>query len=273
MKKLMALLMASLLMGACTQGDTGTAASTTTTTAASESAVAAQAQQPTYLVAALSTFPPFVFRDEHGQFMGFDVDVLKAIGQKEGFDVTYMVNPWDGIFDTLATDKRHIVSTAVVITPERQQIVDFSDPYFQSSRLALVTDPNLKTFDDLKGKRFVTQSGTSNEPILREYFGDKIDMIGVETQYMEIKELLAGKVDVAFDDSGVMQYYLQQLAEKDKIHGIQHPTYPGDNFGFAVKKGNTELLAKINNGLKTIKQDGTYDAIYVKWFGIKPTDK
>lgn len=225
------------------------------------------ATKENYIVAALSTFPPFVSRDETGDFIGFDVDILKAIGEREGFEVTYLVHPWKGIFDTLEEGTHQIISSAVVITPERQQLADFSDPYFQSSRMALVTDTNLQSFDQLKGKRFVTQAGTSNEPILREYFGEDIDLIGVETQYQEIKELLAGHVDVAFDDSGVISYYAKQLAENGRTHAIKHPTYPGDDFGFAVKRGNRELLDKINRGLKAIRQDGTYARIYKKWFG------
>lgn len=200
-----------------------------------------------------------------GQVEGFDVDVLNAIGEKRGFKVKFLVTPWEGIFETVTSGSRDIISTALVITPERQKIVDFSDPYFTSGRMAVVVDPSLKSFEQLRGKRFVTQAGTSNMPILENFLGSKENITGIDTQYQEIKALLSGEADVAFDDSGVMQYYIAQDKSKS-LHAIPYNDYPGDEFGFAVKPGRTDLLNEINMGLKEIKADGTYQKIYNKYF-------
>lgn len=223
------------------------------------------ANAPTYNVATISTFTPFIFRNEYGNSVGFDVDILKAIGQKEGFKVNYLVVPWEEIFDKVNTENYDIISSAVVITPEREKLVDFSTPYIESGRMAVVKkDLKDKKIQDLKDLKFAVQAGTSNEPIVEEIVSNKNNIIPVNTQYMTIQQLMSGEADVAFDDSRVMQYYVSQNPD---LYGIPYEEYPGDKLGFAVKKGNQKLLQQINDGLQKIIADGTYAKIYKQWFG------
>lgn len=259
-----------LMLGLIACGDDSSSASNaesqTTTQALPESTDVVDG--PTYNVATISTFTPFIFRDERGQTIGFDVDILKAIGKKEGFNVVYLVVPWEGIFDTIRSGSHDILSSAVVITPERQQLVDFSNPYIDSGRMAVVKQ-NLKdrSIEELANLKFVTQGGTSNIPILESLVTNPDNIITVPTQFLEIQKVLLGEADVAFDDSRVMQYYVAQYPE---LHGVNFDAYPGDQFGFGVKKGRRDLLNKINQGLAKIKADGTYEKIYQKWFGVSP---
>lgn len=279
MRLLLPTLVASVtlaLMGCNKSNDANVEASATASETQNSASAEAEtssnlpADAPVYNVATISTFTPFVFRDENGKTIGFDVDILKAVGEKEGFGVNYLVVPWDGIFNTVNTDSHDIISSAIVITPERQQLVDFSQPYIDSGRMAVVkSDLKDSTIEQLADKKFVTQAGTSNVPILEGLVSDPANISGVDTQYLEIQGVLSGKADVAFDDSRVMQYY---VANNPDLYGIEYKDYPGDEFGFAVKKGNKELLEKINNGLDEIKKDGTYNVIYKKWFGQEPTN-
>lgn len=233
------------------------------------------ADAPTYLVATIQSFPPFVMRNEVGTYEGFDVDVMDAIGVQQGFRVNFLPQPWATALPSLDTDERDIVATGVVITPERKEKYDFSDPYLDTGWLAVMKEQSGKakitSFNDVFSDPktiFVTQADAAGVPELKKHLADKPNTIKeVDSQYLEIKSVLAGEADVAFDIERVLQYYVVSAGDKG-LYGITDPAAQRDEFGFAVKKGRPDdLLKKINAGLAAIKADGTYQKIYEKWYG------
>lgn len=233
------------------------------------------ADAPTYLVATIQSFPPFVMRNEVGTYEGFDVDVMDAIGVQQGFRVNFLPQPWATALPSLDTDERDIVATGVVITPERKEKYDFSDPYLDTGWLAIMKEQpgkaKLTSFNDIFSDPktvFVTQADAAGVPELKKHLADKPNTIKeVDSQYLEIKSVLAGEADVAFDIERVLQYYVVTAGDKG-LYGITDPAAQRDEFGFAVKKGRPDdLLKKINAGLAAIKADGTYQKIYEKWYG------
>lgn len=229
------------------------------------------ADAPNYLVAVDATYAPLAFRDETGQAIGFDVDILTAIGKNQGFRLTFIPTLWDGIFSTLTNGERDIVAGGVTITPQRQQIMDMSKPYLDSPTLIVHTDTvRVQRFDDLQDLSVGVQADSVFEAKLR----DLHDSNGSRNTYAEkslfvaFKALLNGKVQAVIGDAPVLRYHLAEYHDLGKAFRRFEYTPDGqvDTFGFAVKQGNHALLNQINLGLRNIRADGEYDKIYAKWF-------
>ncbi|TJZ71014.1 basic amino acid ABC transporter substrate-binding protein [Chitiniphilus eburneus] len=228
----------------------------------------AQAAEKIYQVASDAAYAPFESLDKKQVVVGFDVDVLTAAAAKGGFKVKFHNTPWEGIFATLPTGDRDIVASAVTITNERKQTMDFSDPYFEAKQLIGVnTNSPIKRFSDLKGKKVGVQTGTTGDEVVQKLLGKTSPNIKrFESTPLALQELLSGGVDAVVADNGVVVNFIANN-KTAKLKTLDDPTFAKEYYGFAVKKGNKDLVAKINKGLATIKADGTYDKIYRKYFG------
>ena len=265
------------LVGCADQHEANAMPETTTQASSAPTASKLPATAPTYLVATEASYAPYEFRGANGEIIGFDVDLLTAIGEKQGFKVQFLSRPWDGIFDTLKDGERDIVGAATEITEERKQTMDVSDPYLETRQLVVVKDSaaDIKVFEDLKTKTVATQAGTTVD-ILKALQGSEDKVVVTNTQYLAFKELLAGRVDAAFGEEGVMQYYVSSLSpeiSKEKLRVIPYVRAEKAYLGFYVKKGRTDLLNQINAGVKEVQADGTYQKIHDKWFGKQQLDK
>ena len=255
----------ALLLAACGSQNTQEAASQPSATADNP----AQKDWPTYLVATEASYAPFEFRDENGLIIGYDVDVLTAIGQDQGFKVQFINHAWDGIFDTLYTGERAIVAAGVLASDERKQQHTLSDPYATTPDLIVYMDKNLnlKSFEALKDVKTATQVNTTRIDNLIKLKGGNADVVGMPTLYLALKELVAGNVQAVVGDAAVLRYYMQG---EPSIDFQSYEYNPGANIqevAFVMKKGNTELQSKVNTGLRNIRANGTYDKINEKWFG------
>ena len=235
---------------------------------------AGQAAAETYTVGSGGTYRPFEFENSQKQLEGFDIDIIKAIAKAEGFDVKLVNTPWEGIFATLNTGDRDIIMSGITITPQRQQTVDFSLPYFAAHQLIL-TQRNLrvKSINDLKGKKVAVVANSAGDIVCSKAFGKASPNIKrFDNTPLALEELNAGGVDAAIGDVGVFAYYAQQNPGKH-FNMTRDPNFEEQYFGIAVRKGNTKLLAQINDGLRKVYKNGTYAKVYHKWFGNTPVPK
>ncbi|AOQ23808.1 Glutamine-binding periplasmic protein [Moorella thermoacetica] len=224
--------------------------------------------KPRYSVALEATFAPFEFRDmKTGEFTGFDIDLIKAIGQVEGFDVDIKEMGFDGIITALQTNNVDLAISGISIDDERKKAVDFSLPYYQSGLVVAVKADNntIKGFDDLKGKKIAVQINTTSAKEAKKIPGAMVtELDKVPDMFLELKN---GGVDAVVNDLPVTAYYIKQGNNDVKIVGdIRSAEY----YGIAVPKGKTEILQKINDGLKALKANGQYEELYKKWFGQEP---
>lgn len=228
------------------------------------------ADAPRYVVAVDAAYAPFVFRNETGQAIGFDVDILTAIGKDQGFRLAFIPTLWDGIFTTLSSGERDIVAGGVTITPERQQNMGMSKPYINAPTLVVYTDAKLQLqqFNDLQNVMVGVQSNSVFEAKLQALNPGTTNIHNGKTLFTAFRALLNDEVQAVIGDAPVLRYYMAEYSDLGKtFHSFEYnPDGQADSFGFAVKQGNQQLLNKINLGLRNIRADGRYEAIYKKWF-------
>ncbi|MBE3576835.1 MAG: basic amino acid ABC transporter substrate-binding protein [Limnochordales bacterium] len=219
-------------------------------------------------VATDATFPPFEFVDEKGrEVVGFDIDIIKEIGRRLGMTVEIINTAWDGLLPGLKTGKFDVVIAGMTITDERAQAVDFSDPYFATGQVILVRPDttDIKEPADLKGKVVAVQIGTTGHFAAQKIQGLKrIDTY--DTYPAAFLALKMRKADAVIADELVAKE--EQRANPGQVRVVGRP-FTVEYYGIAVNKGRTDLLRQINRALALMKADGTYDAIYEKWFGAE----
>jgi len=220
-------------------------------------------------VASETTYAPFEYT-ENGEYVGFDMDLIRAVGAAAGYDVKINTLGFDALIPAVQAGTVDCCISAMTIKEDRAKVIDFSKPYFQAGLIIAVDQKTegIKTLDDLKGKRLAAEVGTTG---LDASNGIKakdpkttvkvFDSVG--EAFMELEK---GGVDAVINDMPVTSYYIKTKG-KDKVKMVGEVFSATDQYGIGVKKGNTEVLTKINEGLDKVKASGEYDKIYKKWFG------
>lgn len=255
---------AGLLLAACGKKEEAPAAPAVNT-------APAPAPMKVYTAGTDAAYAPFESQNEKGEIVGFDIEVVQAIAAKAGFEVKFVNTPWEGIFNALTQGDRDLVVSAVTITEERKQTMDFSAPYFDAAQLiAVKADSPVSTFADLKTLKVGVQTGTTGDEAVTKLLGKTSTNIKrFESTPLALTELAAGGVDAVVADNGVVGHYVTNNPGGN-FKTVSDPDFVPEQYGIAVKKGNTELLGLLNTGLAAIQADGTYDQIYAKYFGAKP---
>jgi ABC-type amino acid transport substrate-binding protein len=222
-------------------------------------------QEGQLLVGTDTPFPPF----EIGQppnITGYDIEVVNAIAENLDLPVTYQDTSFDTIFRDLSQGKFDFVIAATTITPEREQKVDFSDPYYAADQALVVTPgSDIRTVEDLADSTVGAQDGTTGEAYANDET-DASDVRGFPEGPDAISALKAGQVDAVIIDQPVAQDAL------DKEGGIEIPTIipTGELYGIPVGQDSDALREEINKSLQEIKDDGTLAQLYQKYFKIEP---
>jgi len=222
-------------------------------------------QEGQLLVGTDTPYPPF----EIGQppnITGYDIEVMNAIAQKLGLDVSYQDTSFDTIFRDLSQGKFDVALAATTITPERAQKVDFSDPYYAADQ-ALVVAPgsDIETVEDLADKTVGAQDGTTGEDYANDET-DASDVRGFPEGPDAIQALKAGQVDATIIDQPVAVDALEKQGGIEVATTI--PT--GELYGIPTAQDSDALREQINKALKEMKDDGTLAGIYQKYFKTNP---
>lgn len=230
------------------------------------------AQTSTVKVVTDPSFVPFEMMDaDTGEMIGFDMDIINEVAERAGFEVDLTTMEFNGIIPAVQTGSQEIAIAGVTITEERAEIVDFSDPYYDSGLRIMVRADNdsVETIEDLEGMSIATKIGSTSYDYLQETLGDNADITpypGTSDMYMA---LLGRNVDAAFYDAPNVSYFAQTRGEgRTKVVG---PLYEGQQYGIVFHKGS-QWVEPVNEALAEMREDGTYDEIYEKWFGESPSD-
>ena len=227
----------------------------------------AQAAQETYVVGSGGTYRPFEYENSQKQLEGFDIDIIKAIAKAENFTIKLVNTPWEGIFATLGSGDRDIIISGITITDKRKQMVDFSAPYFPAEQSIMVpADSKVTSLAALKSEKVGVVNSSTGDIVVSDVLGKNSTSIKrFDNTPLMLQELFEDGVSAAVGDVGVVKYYIKQHPEK-QFRLVPDARFERQYFGIAVAKGNAELQAKINAGLKKIVADGTYAKIYKTWF-------
>jgi polar amino acid transport system substrate-binding protein len=230
--------------------------------------VAASAPGRVLVVGTDAAYAPFESQNEKGEIVGFDIDIVKAVAQKAGLEVKFVNTPWEGIFNALKQGDRDLLVSSITITDERKQSMDFSAPYFDAHQLIAVrADSKVTRFDDLKTLKVGVQTGTTGDEAISKLQGKtSANIKRFEGTPLALSELETGGIDAVVADNGVVVNYVKNNAG-NKFRTVNDAAFTPEQYGIAVKKGNAELLARLNQGLAAIRADGSYDRIYAQYLG------
>ncbi len=209
------------------------------------------------LVVGTSTgFYPFEFMNEQNEIDGFDIALMKAVSEKIGVPVEFKDFEFDELPIALADGRINVIASAYSINETRLESSDFSESYFQNKQVVVVQSENneIKSKENLAGKTIAVQHGTTSEEIAGEIIG------AVVLRYETFDEIFAslenGGCDAIVLDSAPADYYVEKYKTKVKL--VSDLVLAEEWYGFAVKKGNKELVSKLNKAISELHLDNTY---------------
>jgi polar amino acid transport system substrate-binding protein len=200
-----------------------------------------------------------------GKPTGFSAELAADIAGRLGLSLEVTIKPFAELLARLESGECDIAMSAITITPERKALVDFSEPYFPSGQAILVpVGSTIAGEADLAGKSVGVLKGSTNQKEAEKIPGIKTIVEFVEKLPM-FDALVAGQLDAVICDTPFAQFN----AKKTGKTRIAKVLTRGEQYGIAVKKGNSALLTRINEAQEKINEDGTYDRLYKKYFGAK----
>lgn len=256
----------SLLLAAC--GDDDGDDTTTDEDGGDAAAEVDLVSDGTLTVCSDTPYEPFEYQ-EGGEHVGYDMDILRAIaeGNDLGFEVRDL--PFDGILGSVAAGECDVVGSAVTITEERAEQVDFSESYFDADQSLLVKAENEDTYatlEDLAGATIGVQSGTTGEAYANENTPEGATVRSFEDSDGLFGAIEADQIDAILQDFPVNAY----RATQDDTLAVTETFPTGEQYGFAVAKGNESVLQMINDGLAGLRDSGEFDDIFSRYFGDQP---
>jgi len=219
----------------------------------------------TYKVGTEATFPPFEYV-ENGEIVGFDVDLIKAIAESEGFEVEFVDMSFDSLIPALLTGNIDIVIAAMTINEERAEVVDFSDPYWTANQSVVVKGGSGKSLTVLFGNNSVgAQTGTTGDLWIEDELLNTGILTGQVKRYesfvLAFTDLENENVDALVLDAPVAERYA-----KDRNVDLVGLILTNEEYGIAINKANKDLLNSVNDGLETLEDNGKLLEIVGKYF-------
>lgn len=223
-------------------------------------------QKGTLTICTHLPYAPFEFTQD-GKVVGFDVDVLKIAADAQNLSTKVVDTPWDTIVsgEALNTGKCDVAAGAMTIKPEREKVMDFSDPYFEATQALLVKKGSgITSLDQLAGKTIAVQEGTTGEDYVKQHTPKGAKVVSFEDSVLTMQAVKTGKAAAGVNDNGLLYNFVKQNPDTEVTTEFK----TGEEYGFSVKKnGNDALLEAVN---KAIADKAAYDKVYQTWFGKAP---
>lgn len=212
-------------------------------------------------------YMPFEMLDKGGEIIGFDVDLARLMARKLGVKLRVVNQAWDGIIPALLTDKFDVLMGGMTITEERAQRVDFCDPYIRIGQTVLLNKKlagRIKSYRDLNAPEFrvLSKLGTTGEIAARKSF-PRAQLRTFEHEADAAIEVRNGRADAFIYDLPFNAVLAAQYPQS--LTHLGEP-FTREDLAWAVRKNDPGLKAWLNGFLAELKADGTYQALYRKWF-------
>lgn len=208
-----------------------------------------------------ASFPPYEYVDDNGKIVGIDAEIAQAIADKLGMKLEIKDMEFESLVPAVKAKSIDLALAGMTVTDERKQSVNFSDSYSTGVQVVIVKENSeIKTVDDLKGKKIGVQAGTTSDTYCSEDFGEE-NVKQFSNGSLAVAALANGQVDcVVIDNEPAKNYVAANSGLK-----ILDTEYVTEDYAIAISKDNDELLKKVNNALKELKEDGTVDKIVGKY--------
>lgn len=223
----------------------------------------------TLTVGTNAEYAPFDYLDENGNITGFDIDLIEAIAKSQDIEIVWRDLPFDSLIGSMEAGDLDVIAAAIGPTSERRKSVDFSDVYYTGAQSIICRKGNdIKTFKDLAGLKVAVLERSTADLIAsgeNQDYGivEDAQVVRFKNASSAVMELLNGGVDATLIDSIMAENFCRQTEGliQTVVEGTENDSV------FCVQKGNSEMLKIINAGLAEIRENGTYDEIYEKYFG------
>ena len=232
-------------------------------------------EKRTVAIGTNAEYAPFEYLDSNGDLTGFDIDLMNAIAKEAGFEVKWVDLPFDSLLGSIEAGDIEAIAASIAPTEERAKSVDFSDVYYSGSQsLVYRTDEKYTDFSDIKGRTIAVLEGSQSDMIAS---GENTDYGVVEDATVKrfknassaIMELKNKGADAVIIDTIIADIFCKQTdgIEAVPVKGTEEDTV------FCIEKGNTEITELINDGLAKVKENGTYDTLYAKYFSGEESEQ
>ncbi|MCU9593470.1 amino acid ABC transporter substrate-binding protein [Caldibacillus thermolactis] len=212
-------------------------------------------------------FAPMGFRDENNNIVGFDIDLAKAVGEQMDTKVVFQPIDWGSKETELQSGRIDLIWNGYTVTEERKQKVLFTEPYLANAQVIVtLKDSEINSLNDLAGKSvgLQAQSSASNALNNSEIASEIKDITEFKTNVLALQDLDNGRIDAVVIDEVVIDYYMTLKPDTYKV--LEESLAP-ELYAVGVKKGNNELLEKVQKAMDEIIKNGTAAEISEKWFG------
>lgn len=220
------------------------------------------------VVASDATWPPIEMLDENKNVVGYSIDYLKAVAKEAGLDVEFRNTAWDGIFAALESRQADIIASSVTITEKRKKAMGFTDPYCEIRQAVVVpVGVEIKSLKDLDGKKVGGQIGTTGLVETLPKAQSKAVVKTYDEVGLALEDLAKGNIDAVVCDDPVAKFYANKKQEyKGKLQ-VAFITEDVEYYGFAVRKSDKDLVRRLNEGIRAVKQKGLDKQIVETWIG------
>jgi polar amino acid transport system substrate-binding protein len=213
-------------------------------------------------------YMPFELKNQKGEIIGFDVDMANRMAKAMGVELELVDTAWDGIIPALLTGKFDVIMSGMTLTQERNMSINFAPPYIVIGQSILIKKDlagTVKTYKDLNDAKYTIASklGTTGEQATKRMIPNA-KYISYETEQEGVLELVNGKIDAFIYDLPYNTVAVGQKGQGKIVH-LDTP-FTFEPLAWAVRKGDPDILNWMENFMYQIKNDGTYDKIYHKWF-------
>ncbi len=237
------------------------------------SAMTAQAQDVVKFGVAAEPYPPFSSKDASGTWVGFEMDLYKAVCEAAKLNCELVEVAWDGIIPALQEKKIDVIWSSMTITEERKKVIDFTNMYYDSANILIgpASDdakPDIGNPDSLKGKIIGVQTATIHANFVQKYFGDAAEVKLYDTLDNALADLKAGRLDYVSESTSSLEPFLKSNPDfAVKATWPQDPIF-GEGVGGGVRKDDTALKEKLNTGIAEVVKSGKYEEILKNYPGL-----
>lgn len=224
-------------------------------------------EKETIVIGIDDQFAPMGFRDEKNEIVGFDIDLARAAAEKMGVEAKFQVIDWSTKETELSSGRIDLIWNGYTITDERKEKVLFTKPYLSNAQVVVtLVDSKLKKLADLEGKNVGVQAQSSAvDALTANPINEKIkNLTQFKTNVLALADLKNGRVDAVVIDQIVIDYYMS--LEEGTFKLLDESLAP-EEYGIGAKKGNEELINKLQAALDEMIEDGTAAKISEEWFG------